>query len=189
MNAEEQRKQKERYEPEPRVNEGDVEIEFNDSPGFTLRNTVYNKYQPRDEQYDYAYDNQVLQGIHWAEQGNQYVFQPPSSRLQIDGSVDELQGMPEFDKPQPYPQEEFDAIGVVPNIPDKYKYSPKIAIGVDFNSKGEIVSKIPIAMGAIPDGGTDITLDHMYIPHWGTYDDFMMGGYNNDELRSGSLLN
>lgn len=128
----------------------------------------------------------VLESLHWMTLGNGIVFESKKSHFEKKPS--DIQGEPTYAQKKMEISEDLDVSEVVPKIPDTIKKDPKYTIGADFNSKGEVITKVPIAMGVVPYGGVDVVIDEVYIPHYGTYTTYDMGAYYNEKLAKGDML-
>lgn len=128
----------------------------------------------------------VMESLHWMTPGNGYVFK--SAKSHFEKKTGQLLGEPNYAGEKVTLSEDLDVRGTVPQIPDTMKKDPKYTIGVDFNSKGEPISRVQIAMGAIPYGGVDVRIDEVSIPHYGTYSEYDMGPYYNETLAKGDML-
>lgn len=124
--------------------------------------------------------------LHWMEKGNGYVFRAAKSHF--ESKPVEIQGEPVYAREKIKLSADLDVSGTVPHIPDMMKKDPKYTIGVDFNSKGEPISRVQIAMGEIPYGGVDVKIDEVSMPHYGTYSEYDMGAYYNEKLAKGDML-
>lgn len=130
--------------------------------------------------------NALFESLHWMEPGNGYVFK--SAKSHFENKVSALLGEPNYAGEKVTLSPDLDVRGTVPELRESIKKDPKYTIGVDFNSKGEPISRVQIAMGAIPYGGVDIVMDEVSMPHYGTYSEYDMGPYYNETLAKGDML-
>lgn len=128
----------------------------------------------------------VLQSLHWMTPGNGVVFN--SYKSYFEKKPSDIQGEPTYAKEKMKISEDLDVSGTVPHLPETMKKDPKYTIGADFDSKGNVISRVAIPLGVIPYGGVDVKIDEVYIPHYGTYTTYDMGPFYNEKLAKGDML-
>ena len=122
------------------------------------------------------------------EPGNEYLFRTPES-IGVEKTDESTQGIPNYMREYKFETPDFiETHGIVPVADKPMKSTNFYTLGVDMDSKGRVISRTPIPLGAIPEANVDIKINEQYIPHFGTYSDYMMGGMYNYELAQGDML-